>query len=225
MYGLIRVFIESKQMIMKTLNYILLGIMLIAIIPLCNSQTPLKTKQVITMQIVPKNASSTLLAESKVILSRRLGFMGLSDVKIIQNNTKSELVITVGDTISNLTLSEILLIQGNVSFKADTILVLNQENLLEAHTNFDNPEQPTLCITLKENMWKVWENMTTRNMNKPVSLVMDDKVYSAPLIKDTISHGKISLTGSGFSRTEIRKLVAIISSGPLPLKFTIVRNK
>lgn len=225
MYGLIRVFIESKQMIMKTLNYILLGIMLITIIPLCNSQTPLKTKQVITMQIVPKNASSTLLAESKVILSRRLGFMGLSDVKIIQNNTKSELVITVGDTISNLTLSEILLIQGNVSFKADTILVLNQENLLEAHTNFDNPEQPTLCITLKENMWKVWENMTTRNMNKPVSLVMDDKVYSAPLIKDTISHGKISLTGSGFSRTEIRKLVAIISSGPLPLKFTIVRNK
>ncbi len=225
MYGLIRVFIESKQMIMKTLNYILLGIMLITIIPLCNSQTPLKTKQVITMQIVPKNASSTLLAESKVILSRRLGFMGLSDVKIIQNNTKSELVITVGDTISNLTLSEILLIQGNVSFKADTILVLNQENLLEAHTNFDNPEQPTLCITLKENMWKVWENMTTRNVNKPVSLVMDDKVYSAPLIKDTISHGKISLTGSGFSRTEIRKLVAIISSGPLPLKFTIVRNK
>jgi preprotein translocase subunit SecD len=222
MHGLIRVFVESKQMIMKTLKYILLGIMLISIIPLCNSQTPVKTKQVITLQSVPQNSTSKLLAESKEILSRRLGFMGLRDVQITQNNAKSELVITVGDTISNVTFSEILLIQGNVSFKADTILVLNKENLLEVHADFNNPEYPTLCITFKENKWKVWENITARNMNKPVSFVMDEKVYSAPQIKDTIFHGKISLTGGGFSRTEIRKLVAIISSGPVPWKFSLV---
>jgi len=150
--------------------------------------------------------------------------MSLRDVQITQNNTKSELVITVGDTISNATLSEILLIQGYVSFKADSILVLNKEDLLEVHADFDNPEYPTLCITFKEKVWNVWENMTTRNMNKPVSFVMDDKVYSAPRIMDKIPHGKISLTGSGFSKTEVRKLVAIISSGPVPLKFTIVNK-
>jgi len=222
MHGLISVFIESKFIIMKTLRYILLGIMLITIIPVCNSQTPKKNKQVITLQSVPENAPSKLLAESKEILSRRLGFMGLRDVQITQNNKKSELVITVGDTISNVTLSEILLIQGYVSLKADTTLVLNKENLLEVHADFNNPEYPTLYITFKENKWKVWENMTARNINKPVAFVVDDKVYCAPLIKDKISHGKISLTGGGFSKTEVRELVAIISSGPVPLKFTIV---
>jgi preprotein translocase subunit SecD len=222
MRGLISVFIESKFMIMKTLRYILLGIMLITIIPVCSSQTPVKNKQVITLQSVPENAPSNLLSESKEILLRRLGFMGLRDVQITQKNTKSELVITVGDTISNVTLSEILLIQGYVSFKADSILVLNKENLLEVHADFNNPEYPTLCITFKENTWKVWENITARNINKPVAFVMDDKVYSAPQIKDKISHGKISLTGGGFSKNEVRKLVAIISSGPVPLKFTIV---
>ena len=156
--------------------------------------------------------------ESKEILSRRLALLNLRDVQITQNNAKSELVITVGDTISNATLSEILLIQGNVSFKADTILVLNQENLLEVHADFNNPEYPTLCITFKEKKWKVWENMTIRNMNKPVAFVIDDKIYSAPRIKDKISHGKISLTGGGFSKTEVRKLVAIISSGTSALK-------
>ena len=221
-HGLISVFIESKHMIMKTLKYFLLGITLITIIPVCSSQTPDNNKQVITLHSVPQNVPNKFLSESKEILSRRLGFMGLRDVQIIQDNAKSELVITVGDTISNATLSEILLIQGNVSFKADTILVLNQENLLEVHADFNNPEYPTLCITFKENKWKVLENITARNMNKPVAFVMDDKVYSAPQIKDTISHGKISLTGGGFSRTEIGKLVAIISSGPVPLKFTIV---
>ena len=211
-------------MIMKTLKYILLGIMLITIIPACNSQTPEKTKQVIIMKSVSENAPSKLLSESKEILSQRLGLMGLHDVQTTLNNAKSELVITVGDTISNVTLSEILLIQGHVSFKADTILVLNKESLLEVHADFSKPEYPTLCITFKEDKWKVWENMTTSNMNKPVAFVVDDKVYSAPLIKDKISHGKISLTGSGFSKAEVRKLVAVISSGPVPLKFTILNK-
>ena len=196
--------------------------MLITIIPVCNSQTPEKTKQVITLKSVPENAPSKLLAESKEILARRLGFMGLRDVQITPNNKKSELVITVGDTISNVTLSEILLIQGYVSFKVDTILVLNKENLLEVHADFNNSEYPTLCITFKENKWKVWENLTARNMNKPIAFVVDDKVYSTPQIADKISHGKISLTGGGLSKAEVRKLVAIISSGPVPLKFTNV---
>jgi len=207
---------------MKTIRDILLGIMLITIIPVCNSQKPIENKQVITLQSVPEKAQSKLLAESKEILSRRLALLNLRDVQITQNNAKSELVITVGDTISNVTLSEILLTQGYVCFKSDTILVLDKENLLEAHADFSKPEYPTLCITFKENKWKVWESMTTRNMNKPVAFVVDDKVYSAPLIKDKISQGKISLTGSGFSKTEVGKLVAVISSGPVPLKFTIV---
>lgn len=146
----------------------------------------------------------------------------LYDVQIAQNNAKSELVITVGDTISKAALSEILLIQGNVSFKADTTLVLDRENLLKVVANFDDPKQPALCITLNENKWKVWEDITTRNMNKPVAFVIDGKEYAAPQIVEPISHGMISLTGGGFSGSEVGKLVAIISSGPLPLKFNIV---
>ncbi len=225
MHGFISVFIKSKFMIMKTLKYIFFGILLITIIPVCNSQTPEKTKQVITLKSVPENAPSKLLAESKEILVRRLGLMGLRDIQITPDNKKSELVITVGDTISNVTLSEILLIQGYVSFKADTIMVLNKENLLEVHADFNNSEYPTLCMTFKENKWKAWENLTARNMNKPIAFVVDDKVYSNPQIAGKIPNGKISLTGGGLSKAEVRNLAAIISSGPLPLKFTIVSKK
>ena len=199
--------------------------MLITIIPVCNSQTPEKTKQVITLKSVPENAPRKLLAESKEILVRRLGLMGLRDIQITPDNKKSELVIPVGDTISNVTLSEILLIQGYVSFKADTIMVLNKENLLEVHADFNNSEYPTLCMTFKENKWKAWENLTARNMNKPIAFVVDDKVYSNPQIAGKIPNGKISLTGGGLSKAEVRNLAAIISSGPLPLKFTIVSKK
>lgn len=198
--------------------------MLFAIIPVCNSQTSAKNKQVVTLQTVPENATGRLLSESKEILAKRLGLMSLRDVQIKQGNTKSELAVTIGDTISHEILSELLSVQGYVSFRADSVLVINKEDILEVHGDFKNTEHPELCITFKENMWKVWENMTAGNMGKSVAFVIDERVYSAPQIMDKIPHGKISLTGGGLSKSEVEILVAIISSGPVPLKFTVVRE-
>jgi len=209
---------------MKPLRYILLGIMLISIIPFY-SQTALKNKQVVTLQSVAVNVPSKLLSKSKEILTKRLELMRIRDVQITQNSPNSELVITVGDSISYQTLSDLLLIQGYISFKADSTIALKNEDALEVHSDFNNPEPPTLCITFKEDKWKVLESMTVRNMNKPLAFILDDKVYSAPRIMDNIAHGKISLTGNEFSKTEVMKLVAIISSGTVPLKFTIVNKK
>jgi SecD/SecF fusion protein len=100
----------------------------------------------------------------------------------------------------------------------------NGQDILEAHADFENPEQPTLCISFKEKVWKLWKDATIRNMNKSIAFVIDDKVYFAPRILGEIPHGKISLTGGGFSKTEVRKLVAIISNGILPLKFIVAGN-
>ncbi len=122
---------------MKTLKYILMGIILIAIIPFCNSQIPIKNKQVITLQSVPENASNKLLSESKEILLRRLTLIGLRDVQITQNDKKSELVIIVGDTISKETLSEILLIQGHLNFYE----TMNSQEILKSLE-----KQTTDCI-------------------------------------------------------------------------------
>jgi SecD/SecF fusion protein len=297
---------------MKTLRYILSGIMLIIFIPFCNSQTLVKNEQVITLQSVTKHASNKLLSEAKEILLRRLACMNLRNIQITQNDTKSELVITVRDTINSETLSDILLIQGHLNFyetmnrqevlkffgkqsrsciqdaftslhlrdtirsrsesilgiarAKDTISInscftskevrallpetlkllwtiypgydklynlycisssdktFNERSIMEAHADFTNPERPILCITFKEKVWKLWENTTIRNMNKPIAFVIDDKVYFAPRILGEIPHGKISLTGGGFSKTEVMKLIAIISNRALPLKFIVVGN-
>lgn len=289
-----------------------MGILFITIIPFSHSQVPIKNKQVITIQSLPVNASAKLLSESKEILLRRLSYMNLRDVLVTQNNKKSELVITVGDTIARETLSELLMIRGHLGFfetmnrqeilkcfgkestsciqdaftslhlrdtvhlgpevvlgiadGRDTISInscltsaavkkllpkkaslrwsiypavdnlfnlycisstaksFTEQDILEAHADFEKPELPTLCLTFKEKVWKSWKDATIRNMNKPIALVIDDKVYSAPRILGEIPHGKISLTGGGFSKAEVRKLVAIISNGALPLKFNIVNH-
>jgi hypothetical protein len=284
--------------------------MLITVIPFCNSQFPMKKEHVITLQSVPVNASSKLLSESKEVLLRRLECMSLRNVQVIQNDAKSELIVTVDDTINRETLSELLLVHGGIYFYetmsrqevlkcfgkqstgciqgaltalhfrdtvpagSESILGIadweditsinacltskdisdllpkqvkllwgtyptgnnlynlycitssgkpfNGDDIQEAHGDFANPELPTLCVTFKENVWKSWRDATTRNINESMVLAVDDKVIAAPRIADEIPCGKISLTGGGFSKTEVKKLAAIISGGSLPLKFTVL---
>jgi len=298
---------------MKTLKYMFMGIMLFIFIPFCGSQTTVKNVQTIHLRSVTENVSKKLLAESKDILLRRLEMMSLQNSRIIQDDARPELIITIPDTMNRGTLLDILLIRGHLNFyetrnrqeilncfskkssgclqKAFTLLhlndslhftsepilgiamakdtaeinsclaskevrsllpkevkliwtnypvendhyflycisasekTLNERNILEAHADFANPEHPALCITFKEKVWGSLKNTTMRNVNKPIVLVIDNKVYFAPRISGEIPHGKISLTGSGLSKSEVRKIVAIISNGVLPLKFIVAGDE
>ncbi len=226
MPGFIIVFIEFKHITMKNLRYILMGMLFFAILPFCNSQTQLKKEQVITIQSIPANASPELLSESKEILLRRMTFMSLRDVRITQKDARSELVVTTDDTLSRETLTDLLLIQGHLQFYCSSTPedVLNEQDVLEAHADVDDQGHPTLSITFKEKVWKLLEETTRKNINKTMDFAIDKKVYSSPRISGEIKTGKISLTGSGFSREEVGKLAAIISCRPLPLKFSVVSN-
>jgi hypothetical protein len=101
---------------MKTLKNILSGIMLVMIIPFGFSQQPVINKQVITLKGDPGKATVKLLQETKEVLSRRLTYLGLTDVQITQRGEKPELVVTVGDTIPREALLELLLTRGHAAF-------------------------------------------------------------------------------------------------------------
>jgi len=197
-----------------------MGLMLLLFTPICQTQTPGTTKQVITLQSVPGNASDKQLSASKEILLRRLEAMGIRDAAITQQAGASGLVVTVGDTNSRATLSDLLLIQGHMSLGES----IHEQDVKEAHGDFTDPGHAVLCIILKEEAWKRWEDVTISHKNQPVDFVIDSNVYGSPRIADKIPHGQISLSGSGFSKVEVRKLAAILSFGTLPLKFTMVDN-
>ncbi len=197
-----------------------MGLMLLLFTPVGHTQTPVAAKQVITLQCVPGHAPDKQLSASKEILLRRLAAMGIRDAMITQQTGASGLVVTVGDTISRKTLSDLLLIQGHMRLGES----IHEQDVKEAHGDFTDPGHAVLCITLKEEAWKRWEDVTISHKNQAVDFVIDCKVYGSPRIADKISHGQISLSGSGFSKVEVRKLVAILSFGTLPLKFTIVDN-
>ncbi|MFY7965565.1 MAG: protein translocase subunit SecDF [Chitinophagaceae bacterium] len=68
----------------------------------------------------------------------------------------------------------------------------------------------------------IWGKMTERNVGKPIAIVLDNTVYSAPNILNPIKEGRSQITGS-FSQKEAQDLSGILESGKLPAPAKIVQ--
>ena len=45
---------------------------------------------------------------------------------------------------------------------------------------------------------RIWKKMTTENVGKQVAVVLDDQVYSAPVVNEPIPSGRTQISG-GFN--------------------------
>ncbi len=77
---------------------------------------------------------------------------------------------------------------------------------------------------------KAWADMTTKNTNKPIAIVLDDIVYSAPLVSEPITGGQSRITmgkgrNSNQSVTEAIDLANILKSGKLDAPARIVQEQ
>src|ERR1700755_1817704 len=66
---------------------------------------------------------------------------------------------------------------------------------------------------------KAWADMTPKNTGKPIAIVLDDIVYSAPFVNEPITGGQSRITMGGrnsqHSITEAQDLANILKSGKL----------
>ncbi len=83
-------------------------------------------------------------------------------------------------------------------------------------------------VAIKMNMDKmgstIWAKMTTRNVGKPLAIVLDNFVYSAPNVNDPITTGNSQISGN-YSIKEAKDLSEILESGKLPAPAKIVQEQ
>ncbi|MFI3294916.1 MAG: protein translocase subunit SecDF [Rikenellaceae bacterium] len=70
---------------------------------------------------------------------------------------------------------------------------------------------------------KVWSRMTSENIGKPIAVVLDNYVYTAPNVNSEITDGSSEISGS-FTLQEARDLANVLKSGKLPAPATIVQE-
>jgi SecD/SecF fusion protein len=77
-------------------------------------------------------------------------------------------------------------------------------------------------IKLKRSAIGVFANATKNNLNKSIAIVIDDRVYSWPVVKSVIEGGEIEVTGN-FSAKEMNYFPALFNSAQLPVGFKLVK--
>lgn len=76
-------------------------------------------------------------------------------------------------------------------------------------------------ITMNSQAAQVWAKITADHIGQPIAMVLDGKVYCAPVVQGSIVSGRCSISGN-FTIEEAREIAAILKSGSLPAQVNIL---
>jgi preprotein translocase subunit SecD len=101
--------------------------------------------------------------------------------------------------------------------------VLTGSLLSEAKVSLDNLAQPYVSISFNAEGAKLFDQVTAANVKKRMAIILDNNVYSAPVIQERISGGNAQITGS-FSMDEAKDLAIVLRAGALPAPLKMLQN-
>jgi len=102
--------------------------------------------------------------------------------------------------------------------------VLTGEYITDASVRYGNFNDAYVAITFNNKGGRIFERLTSENIHKRMAIVLDGKIYSAPVIQDKISGGRASITGS-FTTDEARDLAIVLRAGSLPAPINILEQR
>jgi preprotein translocase subunit SecD len=94
------------------------------------------------------------------------------------------------------------------------IPVLDGSMLTDAKVGFDKNNQPVINFTLNGQGAKIFGDFTGKYVGKRMAVVLDNNVYSAPVINERIGGGRVQISGR-FKLSEAHDLAIALRSGAL----------
>lgn len=95
-----------------------------------------------------------------------------------------------------------------------SIPVLDGSMLTDAKVGFDKNNQPVINFTLNGQGAKIFGDFTAVSVGKRMAVVLDNKVMSAPNIRERIGGGRVQISGH-FELSEAHDLAIALRSGAL----------
>ena len=104
-------------------------------------------------------------------------------------------------------------------------IILSGDNLLDAQPRMNNETNETVVsFTLDRVGAKRFGKATSTSIGKQLAIVLDDKIISAPVIRDTIASGSGQISG-GFTFQSATDLALLLRSGALPAPLNIIEER
>ncbi len=101
---------------------------------------------------------------------------------------------------------------------------LEGEGVEDASADYDEHGRPAIKMQMTPTGTRTWAKMTSDNVNKPIAIVLDDVVYSAPNVIGAIEGGNSEISGN-FSVQEAQDLANILKIGKIDAPAKIVQEQ
>ncbi len=115
---------------------------------------------------------------------------------------------------------------GNkIPFLIQKRVLLDGSALTNARVEIDSQfNEPYVSIEFDRKGARIFERITGENIKKRLAIVLDNNVYSAPVIQDKIAGGKARITGN-FTMEEAKDLAIVLRAGALPAPVKIIEER
>ena len=121
--------------------------------------------------------------------------------------------------------SEIMVSDNGQEVIVNKKIIMSGENLVDAQPRVDNQSNsPMVAFTLDRFGAQKFGKVTTNNIGKRLAIVLDNKIISAPVIREAITGGSGTISGN-FSFQEVTDLALLLRSGALPTPINIVEER
>ncbi|HKU96395.1 MAG TPA: protein translocase subunit SecD [Vineibacter sp.] len=104
-------------------------------------------------------------------------------------------------------------------------VVVSGEELTDAQATFDQQtNRPIVSFRFTTSGGRAFCRATTDNIGKPLAIVLDERVISAPVIQSAICGGSGIITGN-FTTQQTNELSLQLRSGALPATLTVIERR
>ncbi|NNE70379.1 MAG: protein translocase subunit SecD [Rhodothermales bacterium] len=123
----------------------------------------------------------------------------------------------IGTTEDGFEVFDLLGVRGEVELGGETIT--------DARVDFDQfTNVPEVTMTMNSEGSRTWARLTGANVGRNVAIVLDNVVYSYPVVEQRITGGRSNISGLD-SREEASDIVTVLKSGALPAPVEIVGER
>jgi len=102
---------------------------------------------------------------------------------------------------------------------------LTGKYITDARVQIDNEyNEPYVSLSFDNKGARIFERITGDNIEKRLAIVLDNNVYSAPVIRDRIPGGRAQISGR-FTMEDARDLAIVLRAGALPAPVKILEER
>ena len=179
---------------------------------------------------IPQSDVDSAVEGLRDVLERRVNFFGVKE-PLVQTEGRGErrrLIVELAGVIDPKQAVELIGLTPYLEFgEGDPFQAtpLTGRYLKKAEIAFDNvTNEPIVTIQFNDEGAKLFEEITERNIGKPLAIFLDGQILSAPIVQDKISGGSAQITGR-FTRQEAQEIARNLNAGALPLPITLLSQQ